>query len=345
MYSGLEFEQKICSERHLILLLDDPKCDPNWLLSITKDRKENLFLSNKEDFLVTDVTAIYCEFSQKLSGDYLSRFSNLTTIATPATSLTHIDLAYCELHSIDIISLKNFPEEIEQFTSTVEIALWHLLELLRSASSSVKSVNAGNWSRNDFIGTSLYGKRIGILGYGRLGKKMANVCSVFGAQVSIFDLNPHKAMNIKNEIRCLDSIEELFSFNEVVSIHIDDRPTNKNIINDGLLRNIPISGAHLINTSRGFLVDEDAIVRSLRIGRLLGYGTDVLGGEEIGTLESSWLPNNPIYQGMIKENLKITITPHIGGATKETMLASSQLVLDALFKKHLETNFAKQEFL
>jgi len=91
------------------------------------------------------------------------------------------------------------------------------------------------------------------------------------------------------------------------------------------------NGVFLINTSRGFVVNEEAISNALRNSVLAGYGTDVLVGEEIREEDTNWLVKNKIYKAMIEERLNISITPHIGGATKETMLTASKLVLEQLF--------------
>ena len=331
MHDQTQFREEIRSEIFLILFLDTPRCDSSWLQLMSKNYSIPLLYPHNVNGDKSNVSAIYCELSKKINREYLSSFPKLRIISTPTTSLTHIDLEYCHENSIKVISLKDFPDEIKHFSATIEIGLWHLLNLTRKTSAAAFSVVAENWNRNEFVGNTLREKSVGILGFGRLGQAMAEVCKILGMHVLIYDIDSEKYKNSLAGITPVNSAEDLFALSDFISVHVDDRPSNENLIDSKLLGQIKKNGVFLINTSRGFVVNEEAISNALRSSVLAGYGTDVLVGEEIREEDTNWLAKNKIYKAMIEEKLNISITPHIGGATNETMLTASQLVLERLF--------------
>lgn len=316
----------------MILLIDQPKCGIDWLSQELTPLNQGLVFINQH-FDNSKIVAIYSELSTKLDRAYLEQFPNLEVIATPTTSLTQLDLDFCMNESIKVISLKDFQKEISDFSATIEIAVWHLLELFRRVSSSVSSVRFGNWDRNEFVGVTLAHKSIGILGFGRLGRKMAKVCEAMGMRVFIYDIKQISKGILSDSYTLVDSIAELFSLCDAVSIHVDDRSTNRRLIDANVLASISSKGLMLINTSRGFVVDEEAVLFYLKEGRLKGYGTDVLTGEEILNKELDWLSASNMFKALLNEGLNISLTPHIGGATIETMTTSSRLVLESLISK------------
>jgi len=317
----------------MILLIDEPRCG---LDSIIKDEHFLYphFTFSKSENLNKSITAIYCEFSKKLDRSFLEQFPNLNLIASSTTSLTHVDLNYCEQNQIQIISLRNFPEVIQGFSATVEVAIWHLIELARSVSSSVASVRSGLWNRNEFIGETLANTTLGILGFGRLGRKMARICEAFGMRILVHDLK-HSSDGLWNcPYEIVESIDALFSLSDAVSIHVDDRKENLALINRSVLSRVTSSRFTLINTSRGFIVDEKDIVESLRSGTLHGYAADVLHGEEYTHEAVEWLESSLIYKAFVEEELNISLSPHIGGATTFTMSLASRTIMKELLARY-----------
>lgn len=231
--------------------------------------------------------------------------SSIKTILTCSTGLSHIDMKYCEENEIEVLSLTTDMDVINQLPSTAELAFILMGNLLRKIPQSTEHVLNGGWDYEPFIGRQIKGLKVGIVGYGRLGKMMYRYCEAFGANIRICD--PYKMLNIDTR-NC--SLEEMFEWADVVSLHVHLNEETKHLIDSELL-SLPTKDFYLVNTSRGAVVDEWAISRALDDRKLTGYATDVLKQEGTDNIGQS-----PIIQAMI-DGENVIITPHIGGMTWE----------------------------
>lgn len=252
------------------------------------------------------VTVLIVRLNYLLDIELLSAFRKLKYIITPTTGLDHIDKDYCESQSIQVVSLRGHSEFLKRITSTPELAWGLLLAVIRNIPSSYESVLNGAWNRDLFKGYQLSGKKIGIIGLGRTGLQMAEYAKAFQMEVVYHD--PYVA---NETCKRLDSIEALLKESDVVSIHVHLNEETRNLLNQGNLRYLK-QNSILVNTSRGGLVSEDALVEKLNEGILLGIGTDVLATELTDFTES------PIYREA-KNGANVVITPHLGGATYDAM--------------------------
>jgi len=241
----------------------------------------------------------------KLNADILDN-TVVSTILTCSTGLSHIDLEYCEANSIEVLSLTTDLDVINQLPSTAELAFILMGNLLRKIPEATDDVEQGSWDYELFIGRQIKGLKIGIVGYGRLGKMMFDYCKAFGANVMAYD--PYIAyVNTLSNDRC-SSLDYMFEWADVVSLHVHLNDETRNMINMRLL-SIPKKPFYLINTSRGGVVNEKAVINALIFGKLTGYATDVLADEN-GNITDS-----PILSKI--NDLNIIVTPHIGGMTWE----------------------------
>jgi len=222
-------------------------------------------------------------------------------ILTASTGLNHIDIEYCKKRGIEVLSHTKDNELIDDLPSTAELAFCMLLSILRKLPQGQKHVSNYNWDYTKFMGRQVKGLKIGIVGYGRLGKMMYNYCKAFGADVFVCD--PYTT-----DIKTI-SLEEVFATCDAVSLHVHVTAETKNMINESMLRNAT-KELYIVNTSRGEIVNEEAIVCALKTGRLAGYGTDVII-DEFGSLSQS-----PII-GAMNKGYNVVVTPHIGGMTWE----------------------------
>jgi phosphoglycerate dehydrogenase-like enzyme len=248
----------------------------------------------------------------------------LRYIVCPATGLDHIDLEYCDAQKIEVLSVRGQEKFLSQITSTSEIAWWHILELSRKANDFQNKVVEGEWNRNQFVTESLQDKVLGICGYGRLGKQMATIGSAFGMKVVAHD----KLQSRVTGIESAKTLSELFSLVDVLTLHVEASKENKNLINRELLNQISKPKFLLINTSRGSVVDELAILEALETGKLYGYGADVLNGETQDNYD--WLCENTLWQAKRNNKLNITLSPHIGGATRDSQFKVENEVINRL---------------
>lgn len=274
------------------------------------------------------VFAIFTKVSVTLREESLVKFINLNYVVTPSTGTDTIRLGARNKHDVTVITLRDDPDTLSSFFSTREIFFWLLTSLLRKAHTGSKEVESGKWNRNSHLGTNLHGKRLGILGFGRVGKHIAEVASAFGMQIAAYDSFLQET-NIVG-VKVASSVDELLASIDVLSINIDDRRENEAFVNTELISKFPKSGLYIVNTARGFVVDEDAIICGLHSGAILGYGTDVLLGEGE---DFDWLTQNKIWKAMKDQKLNIVITPHLGGATQENIARAENSVVSTFLKR------------
>jgi len=306
-----------------LLLLET--CDSGSLVML-QNHKLVVFTADSKDVDRDSVNHIFTKLHFRLDRFLLGQFPNLKTIVTPTTSIDHIDSSYCKERNIHIISLRDTQDILENFSSTSEIAAWLMLSISRNAVSASLDVKSGNWSRNEYIGNTLRGKTVGIVGYGRLGKQLSRICSAFGMRIFANDL-----LKISdNSVTFVEPLEDLVGKCDFVSLHVDDREQNRGLINARLLNHFSPKTI-LINTSRGFVVNEKDLVSAIRGNRLKGYGTDVLEGERGDT--SEWLTNSPIWNEYQGGNPRVLVLPHIGGAVEENIPTAEKAVLQLLVER------------
>jgi len=236
--------------------------------------------------------------------------TKLIAIVTATTGLDHIDIAYAREKGIKVLSLKGELDFLRNIYATAEHTWAILLALLRNITQANASVIAGNWDRDNFRGHELNGKRLGILGFGRIGEKIAKYGEAFEMKVLAYD--PYCNSWPDNVICCAD-LNELISQSDIFSIHIPYNSGTHGIIGLEELELLP-EGAILVNTSRGKIIDEKAVIKVLETGHLAGAALDVLASEP----NTSLIFESPVISYM-KTYSNLLVTPHIGGATWESM--------------------------
>ncbi len=271
----------------------------------TKDQVRELLLTH-------DINTILCNPNQqtyKIDKELLEG-TKVTLINTCSTGMNHIDVNYCNNNNITIYSLTKDMKLINNLPSTSELAFGLMLSLLRNIPECNNHVSRYYWDYTQFMGRQIKGLNIGIVGYGRLGKMMYKFCSAFGANVKIYD--PYVQEELSDRFllnNWCSSLEELFKFSDVVSLHVHVTDETKYMINKNLF-GLAKKDLYIINTSRGEIVNETDIIEGLKTGTLTGYGTDVIENE------FDDLTKSPIIKAM-NGGENIIVTPHIGGMTIE----------------------------
>jgi D-3-phosphoglycerate dehydrogenase len=275
-----------------------------------------------------NVYALFTKVSCKIDSDLIRKYPNLAFIGVPATGIDVVDYKICKEKGIKILSLKDekFTKRLNEFTSTSEIFFWHLLSLVRNCQVASQSIRDGFWNRNNFIGANLRGLTLGIIGFGRIGKQIADIGKLLGLNVIFFDKNVESLGN--SMYLRVSSLEDLISKSNIVSVNVDYSDENLNLVNYSVIQNISKKPFYVINTSRGAIVDELAILDGLGSGKIDGYGADVLTNEVSG--ETNWLIENHVWQAFKSNKFKISLTPHIGGATYQNMNISEEYILSEL---------------
>jgi len=240
----------------------------------------------------------------------LSVADQLQVVATPTTGLDHIDLQAAADRGVGVLSLKGERAFLEQVYATAEHTMALLLSLVRRVPAAFDAVKGYEWRRDLYRGTELSGKVLGIVGYGRLGEMVARCAGGFGMAVLVFD--PYRD-DLPSVVRSSPSLSHLLTHSDVVSIHVPLNAETTGMISSEQLTSMR-PGAVLVNTARGRVVDEAALLAALESGQLAGAALDVLCDEH--QIEAG-VPHPLIEYARSNDNL--ILTPHIAGATYESV--------------------------
>tara|TARA_B100000315_G_C14474643_1_gene540027 strand:- start:106 stop:1038 length:933 start_codon:yes stop_codon:yes gene_type:complete len=289
-------------------------------LSLKKDALKELekvadviyFPAMQETLLdnIIDFDAYYASAFVEMNKDVLDNAKNLKVIATPGTGTDHIDITEARRNGIDVLDIAEERELLKGFTATAELAWALLLSCIRKLPAAFDCAKQGYWARERFTGYQLYGKKLGLLGLGRLGTMMAGYGNGFGMKVLGCDLEEKNIAGVKQV-----ALDELLVKSDVISIHIHLTEANKGFVSNELLKKMR-PGVVIINTSRGAIIDEDALIKSLESGHVGAAGLDVIHGE--------WDKNiydHPLIK-YARTHDNLVITPHIAGATVESIIGA-----------------------
>jgi len=228
-------------------------------------------------------------------------------LAVPTTGLDHIDVTACEKAGIRLVSLRGESEFLKEVRATAELTIGLVLALIRRIPQAHGSVLSGQWERDLFHGHELYGKTVAVIGMGRLGRIVAGYFQALGLEVVGYD--PYESFP-REIARRVATIEEAVRIADYVSVHVNYHAGTWHLINHNVFAAMK-PGAILINTSRGPVVDEAALLEALREEHIAGAALDVLEGEPVADIQ------HPLI-AYARENARLLITPHIGGNTAES---------------------------
>jgi D-3-phosphoglycerate dehydrogenase len=241
----------------------------------------------------------------------LASAANLKAIVTSTTGLNHIDLEYAVDRKIAVLSLKGETEFLRTVTATAEHTWALLLALVRNLKAADQQIKSYVWDRQSLIGHELQGQMIGIVGFGRLGQRVATYAHAFGMQVMAYDRAEFFAPDYVQKT----DLNDLIAHSDVITLHISGEPENSKFWDERKIAQMK-SSALLINTSRGHVIDEYALLEALQKNALAGAALDVLA-DESGE-GSSWMRQAPLVD-YANQHDNLILTPHIGGATFESL--------------------------
>lgn len=270
---------------------------------------------------LVDCDAMMVRLGRHIGKPLIAKAPRLRYILTATTGLDHIDLDAARLASIRVISLRDCPESIKDVSATAEHCFGLLLALMRDTPAAAAHTLAGGWDRDKFWGTQLRGKRLGVIGYGRIGAMVANYAAAFGMDVVAYDEAPEKIAPPAEPV----SFDELLRDADVVSLHVTASPENRHLIGRQAIARLK-RGAVLINTARGSVVAEAALAEALESGQLFGVAVDVLEGEE-----HAGSPSSPLLASA-RAGRNVLITPHIGGATREFIAGTETALIECFLE-------------
>ena len=267
-----------------------------------RDPDRNVLLETIDQY-----DAFWGHVDLKIDKTVLDRAKCLRVINTASTGTDHIDTDLAARHNIRILSITRDYKLLEKFTATAECAWMLMLCCHRQVRSLTNHVLSGKWNSKQFFGRQMSGRTLGVLGVGRLGKMTVEYGKAFHMRVLGCDLKPFDIPGVQS----VDH-QTLYRESDAISIHIHMLPENYHLINDKVFAQMK-DGAILVNTSRGDVIDESALLAALDSGKLAAFGADVVHDE--------WRQNmgeSPVIQyAQTHEN--VVITPHTGGCTYESI--------------------------
>ncbi len=266
--------------------------------------------------------AILASHTEHLSADVMARLSGtIKVIANFSVGVDHCDLAAAEKHGIIVT---NTPDVLAD--ATAELTMLLILGAARRASEGerlIRSREWDTWSPTFMLGTQVTGKRLGIIGLGRIGQVTAERARGFDMEIHYHNRSRLDAAKEAGAIYH-DSLDSLLPLSEFLALHCPNTPDTQNLFNAERIAQLP-DGAIVVNSARGNIVDEDALIAALRSGKIGAAGLDVF-------------KNEPHIRPEFAELDNTFLLPHLGSATHETRDAMGFRALD-----NLDAAFAGQE--
>jgi D-lactate dehydrogenase len=261
-------------------------------------------------------TFIYSDLSSKT----LAQLPHLKMIATRSTGFDHIDLEYCRRHKIAVANVPSYGEH-----TVAEHAFALILALSRRIIEGVDRVRQGGFSPEGLTGFDLRGKTLGVVGVGHIGQWMVRYGKAFGMKVLGVTHSPHPKLEKRFGYKRVP-LEVCLEESDIVSLHVPYFKATHHLINRQNIKRMK-KGAFLINTSRGPVVETEAVLWALEQGILGGAGLDVLEEEEIlddpTALFKRYVTNDDLKElvgaHLLREKKNVLITPHNAFNTKEAI--------------------------
>ena len=262
------------------------------------------------DLLGTDTIGLIAGL-EPLTQNVLKSAKSLKVIARVGTGLDSVDLVAAKELGITVLNTPDAPTK-----AVAELTIAHILGLLRHVSQADRQIRSGVWK--GLMGSLLETKTVGIVGFGRIGKRVATLLSAFGASVIISDAQV-KSGDFQNV-----GLDELCTRSDIVSLHLPYSEATHHIIDEKRM-NLMKKGSFIVNISRGGLVDEAMLLVALKSGHIAGAALDCFEQEP--------------YEGELRNLENVQITAHMGSYARETRdlmeQEASRLLVNALHEKNL----------
>jgi D-3-phosphoglycerate dehydrogenase len=242
--------------------------------------------------------AILIRSATKLTAELIERAGNLKVIGRAGTGVDNVDIPAATRRGIIVA---NAPESNSVAAAEHTLAL--MLALFRNVPQAHGSLVEGRWDRSKFKGAELYGKTLGVVGFGRIGQLVAKRAQSFEMDVVAFDKFVSAERFKELGVEGLGSVEEVLERSDVITLHVPKTPETIDLIDAGAIAAMK-EGARIVNCARGELIDLDALAAGLDSGKVGGAALDVF-------------PSEPFTEHPIFTRPDVVVTPHLGASTAE----------------------------
>lgn len=285
-----------------ILLLENVHPDAFTKLSGDGFSVETVSRSLSEDELIEklkDVHVLGIRSKTQVTKKVVEAAEKLMVVSAFCIGTKQIDLDACKENGVVV-----FNAPYSNTRSVVELAIGEIIMLMRSVFQRSTELHNGQWNKTAQGSREVRGKKLGIVGYGNIGKQLSILAEALGMDVYYYDVEDKLALGNATKVATL---KELLNMSDVVTLHVDDNAANVDYIGEEEIAQMK-DGVHLVNLSRGFVVNIEALVNGLKSGKIAGCAVDVY-------------PEEPGKNGNFFTELKglpnVILTPHVGGSTEE----------------------------
>lgn len=256
--------------------------------------------------LIPEYNAVIVRSSTDITAQVIDKANNLKVIGRAGSGLDNIDSHYAKKKGIKVLNAPgtNAP-------AVAELTIGFMFSLARSVPQANIKIKEGKWAKSEFQGIELAGKTLGIIGYGVIGKRVAEIASAIGMEILLFD---HSHSTSGDYIYKSVKAEKLFNTCDFISLHLPLNENTKNFITKKEL-SLMKESAFLINTSRGGIVNEEDLVEAIKAKTIAGAALDVF-------------ENEPNFNKVLATLEQVVATPHIAAATMESQGRVSVVIID-----------------
>lgn len=242
---------------------------------------------------LADADVLIVRSATQVTEDIISAGKKLKIVARAGVGLDNVDASACEKRGIKVINTPAAPSN-----AVAELCLGNMICLLRNVGKAHLQMKNKIWDKKSLTGREIAGKTLGIIGFGRIGAKVAEKAHALGMNVIAFDRNPKKSGFVK-----MASMDEVLAKADVISLHATLTYETEKMIDAKAIAKMK-DGVYFVNTARGGLVDEEALHSACKTGKIAGIAIDVYSDEP--------------YAGELLELENAIFTPHIASSTKES---------------------------
>ena len=246
---------------------------------------------------LADVDAVLIRSATKMDTEAIAAAKNLKVIARAGVGLDNVDVPAATRAGVMVV---NAPTS--NITSAAELAVGLLLATARNIAPANQALKAGAWKRSKYGGVELLDKKVGVVGFGRIGQLVAERLKGFGMEILAYD--PYVSAQRAGQLGAqLVTLDELLEQSDFITVHLPKNAETLGLIGKEALTKVKPS-VRIINAARGGIVDEEALAEALREGRVAGAGIDVFATE-------------PTTESPLFEHESVVVTPHLGASTDE----------------------------
>lgn len=283
---------------------------------VSRFRKDDL------DVFLSDKHILFIRLKYDIDRSFLDKAPHVQYICTPTTGLNHLDLDEIKKRNIQVLSLRNEQRFLANIRATPEHIFGLTLSLLRNYKDAFLNERNRCWNRDAYRGNEISGNKVGIIGFGRIGKILAGYFKAFGAKICYYDIDPH--IPECSDAKRMFSIGELIARSNIIILCASYDRTNHEFFGRSYID--LLENKFFINAARGELVDEHYLMKKIESNHFKGIALDVIAHE---SRESNLL--NPFLE--LTRNTNFIVTPHIAGATFESMRKTEMFLVNKLVER------------